>query len=235
MKRNILYLIFGLFLLASCQQEELPDTGTGYLAIADLSVEAPQVNVVSSRAEAEEESLTIEIVKEDGTPVQKLTEAELADRIELAVGKYTLKVYSANYGTDAGWTNTDKGEAIYYAAQSFEVMAEQTAKVSISVPMINFGVTFHFPEAYKEYFTTYSFTVTVNGREVTLQDGETAYFPYTAETTSFAYVLNATNTDEEPLEDKETYGGTEEGKSVAPGIIYIVTYELETRSFSITR
>lgn len=234
MKRNILYLIFGLFLLASCQQEELPNAGTGYLAIADLSVEAPQVNVVSSRAEAEEESLTIEIVKEDGTPVQTLTEAELADRIELAVGKYTLKVYSANYGTDAGWTDTDKGEAIYYAEEPFEVTAGQTATVSMDVPMINFGVTFQFPEAYKEYFTTYSFTVTVNEREVILQDGETAYFPYTAETTSFAYALNATNTDKESLKDSGTYR-TGEGASVASGTIYAVTYELETQSFSITR
>lgn len=235
MKRNIFYIICSMFLLVSCQQEELSNAGTGYLAIADLSVEAPQVNVVSSRVEAEEEPLTIEIVKEEGTTVQKFTETELTDRIELAVGKYTLKVYSENYGTDAGWTDTDKGEAIYYAKEPFEVTVGQTATVSIGVPMINFGVTFHFPEAYKEYFTTYSFTVTVNEREVTLQDGETAYFPYTAETTSFAYVLNATNIDGESLKDEETYGGTEEGESVAPGTIYTITYELETRSFSITR
>ena len=234
MKRNILYLIFGLFLLASCRQEELSNAGTGYLAIADLSVEAPQVNVVSSRVEAEEEPLTIEIVNEEGTTVQKFTETELTDRIELAVGKYTLKVYSENYGTDAGWTNTEKGEAIYYAEKPFEVTVGQTATVSIGVPMINFGVTFHFPEAYKEYFT-YTFTVTEGGRTVELQDGETAYFPYTAETTSFAYVLNATNIDGESLKDEETYGGTEEGESVAPGTIYAVTYELETQSFSITR
>lgn len=232
MKRNILYLIFGLFLLASCQQEELSNAGTGYLAIADLSVEAPQVNVVSSRAEAEEESLTIEIVKEDGTPVQKLTEAELADRIELAVGKYTLKVYSANYGTDATWTNADKGEAIYYAAQSFEVKVGQTATVSMDVPMINFGVTFQFPEAYKEYFT-YTFTVIEGGRTVELKDGETAYFSY-EEGVTFDYVLNVTNTDQESQKLEGKYG-TEEGKSVTPGTIYIVTYELETRSFSITR
>lgn len=232
MKRNILYLIFGLFLLASCQQEELPDTGIGYLSIADLSVEAPQVNVVSSRAEAAEEPLTIEIVKEDGTTVQKLTEAELADRIELAVGKYTLKVYSANYGTDADWTNTDKGEAIYYAEKSFEVTVGQTATVSIGVPMINFGVTFQFPEAYKEYFT-YTFTVIEGSRTVELQDGETAYFSY-KEGATFKYVLNATNTDKESLEDSGTYG-TGEGASVASGTIYAVTYELETQSFSITR
>lgn len=232
MKRNIFYIICSMFLLVSCQQEELPDTGTGYLSIADLSVEAPQVNVVSSRAEAEEEPLTIEIVKEDGTPVQKLTEAELADRIELAVGKYTLKVYSANYGEDADWTDTDKGEAIYYADKSFEVTLGQTEKVSISVPMINFGVTFQFPEAYKEYFT-YTFTVIEGSRTVELKDGETAYFSY-KERATFDYVLNATNTDKEPLKDSGTYG-TGEGASVDSGTIYTVTYELGTRSFSITR
>lgn len=231
MKRNILYLIFGLFLLASCQQEELPDTGTGYLAIADLSVEAPQVNVVSSRAEAEEEPLTIEIVKEEGTTVQKFTETELTDRIELAVGKYTLKVYSENYGTDAGWTDTDKGEAIYYAKEPFEVTVGQTATVSIGVPMINFGVTFQFPEAYKEYFT-YTFTVIEGGRTVELKDGETAYFSYEKGVT-FDYVLSATNKDQELRTMEGSYGT--EGESVASGTIYTITYELETRSFSITR
>ena len=233
MKRNILYLIFGLFLLASCQQEELPDTGTGYLAIADLSVEVPQVNVVSSRAEAEE-PLTIEIVNEEGTTVKEMTEAELTDRIELAVGKYTLKVYSENYGTDATWADTNKGEAIYYAAQSFEVTAAQTAKVSISVPMINFGVKLDLPDNFNTLFPTSTFTVmSGNERQVKLKDGETAYFSYKEEAT-FDYVLNVTNTDQESQRLEGKYG-TEEGKSVAPGIIYIVTYELETRSFSITR
>ena len=232
MKRNILYLIFGLFLLASCQQEELPDAGTGYLAIADLSVEAPQVNVVSSRAEAEE-SLTIEIVKEDGTPVQKLTEAELADRIELAVGKYTLKVYSANYGEDADWTDTDKGEAIYYADKSFEVTLGQTEKVSISVPMINFGVKLDLPDNFNTLFPTSTFTVmSGNERQVELKDGETAYFSYEKGVT-FDYVLSATNKDQELRTMEGSYGT--EGESVASGTIYTITYELETRSFSITR
>ena len=61
--KQILYLFLGIFLLASCQQEELlnAETGYGYLSVSELSVATTQVHVVSSRAD--EEPLTIEILK----------------------------------------------------------------------------------------------------------------------------------------------------------------------------
>ena len=90
--KQILYLFLGIFLLASCQQEELlnAETGYGYLSVSELSVATTQVHVVSSRAD--EEPLTIEILK-DGETVQTLTETELANKIELEAGTgYSLKV-----------------------------------------------------------------------------------------------------------------------------------------------
>ena len=228
MKRNILYLIFGLFLLASCQQEELPDTGTGYLAIADLSVEVPQVNVVSSRAEAEE-PLTIEIVK--GESIQTFTESNLPSKIELEVGDYVVKAYNSQYGKE---DETGLGAPIYYKEESFTIETNKTTSVEVSVPMINFGVKLDLPDNFNTLFPTSTFTVmSGNERQVELKDGETAYFSY-EEGATFDYVLNVTNTDQESQRLEGKYG-IEEGKSVAPGIIYIVTYELETRSFSITR
>lgn len=229
MKRNILYLIFGLFLLASCQQEELPDTGTGYLSIADLSVEAPQVNVVSSRAD--EEPLTIEILK-DGETVQTLTETELANKIELEAGTgYSLKVYSSDYGKESEWTNEDKGTPVYYAEKEFEILTDRTTEVKVEVPMTNFGVSFQFPEEYKEVFPSCTLSVTVGGRIVALQSGETAYFPYQAGT-KFSYTLTATNKDGEPLTDTGSYG-EEADKPIASGTIYTVSYEMETQSLSV--
>ena len=229
MNRNILYLIFGLFLLASCQQEELPDTGTGYLSIADLSVEAPQVNVVSSRAD--EEPLTIEILK-DGETVQTLTETELANKIELEAGTgYSLKVYSSDYGKESEWTNEDKGTPVYYAEKEFEILTDRTTEVKVEVPMTNFGVSFQFPEEYKEVFPSCTLSVTVGGRIVALQSGETAYFPYQAGT-KFSYTLTATNKDGEPLTDTGSYG-EEADKPIASGTIYTVSYEMETQSLSV--
>ena len=232
MKRNLLYLLLGIFLLASCQQEEMlnAETGYGYLSVSELSVATTQVHVVSSRAD--EEPLTIEILKDEET-VQTLTETELANKIELEAGTgYSLKVYSSDYGKESEWTNEDKGTPVYYAKQDFEILTDRTTQVKVEVPMTNFGVSFQFPEEYKEIFPSCTLSVKVRGRTVALQSGETAYFPYQAGTT-FSYTLTATNSDEEPLTDTGSYG-EEADKPIASGTIYTVSYEMETQSLNIT-
>ena len=231
MKQTILSLILGIFLLASCQQEELPnaETGYGYLSISELSVATAQVHVVSSRAD--EEPLTIEILK-DGETVQTLTETELANKIELEAGTgYSLKVYSSDYGKESEWTDEDKGTPVYYAEQEFKILTDQTTQVPVKVPMTNFGVSFQFPEEYKEVFPSCTLSVNVGNRTVALLSGETAYFPYTEETI-FSYTLTATNKDGEPLTDTGSYG-EEVDKPIASGTIYTVSYEMETQSLSV--
>ena len=232
MKRNLLYLLLGIFLLASCQQEEMlnAETGYGYLSVSELSVATTQVHVVSSRAD--EEPLTIEILKDEET-VQTLTETELANKIELEAGTgYSLKVYSSDYGKESEWTNEDKGTPVYYAEKEFEILTDRTTEVKVEVPMTNFGVSFQFPEEYKEIFPSCTLSVKVRGRTVALQSGETAYFPYQAGTT-FSYTLTATNKDNEPLTDTGSYGEEAE-QTIASGTIYTVSYEMETQSLNIT-
>ena len=232
MKRNLLYLLLGIFLLASCQQEEMlnAETGYGYLSVSELSVATTQVHVVSSRAD--EEPLTIEILK-DGETVQTLTETELANKIKLEAGTgYSLKVYSSDYGKESEWTDEDKGTPVYYAEKEFKILTEQTTQVKVEVPMTNFGVSFQFPEEYKEVFPSCTLSVKVGGRTVALQSGETAYFTYQAGT-PFSYTLTATNKDNEPLTDTGSYGEEAE-QTIASGTIYTVSYEMETQSLNIT-
>lgn len=229
--KQILYLLLGIFLLASCQQEELPnaETGYGYLSISELSVATTQVHVVPSRAD--EEPLTVEILK-DGETVQTLTETELANKIKLEAGTgYSLKVYSSDYGKESEWTNEDKGTPVYYAEKEFEILTDRTTEVPVKVPMTNFGVSFQFPEEYKEVFPSCTLSVNVGERTVPLQSGETAYFTYQAGTT-FSYTLTATNKDNEPLTDTGSYGEEAE-QTIASGTIYIVSYEMETQSLSV--
>ena len=232
MKQNLLYIILGIFLLASCQQEEMlnAETGYGYLSVSELSVASTQVHVVSSRAD--EEPLTIEILKNEET-VQTLTETELANKIELEAGTgYSLKVYSSDYGKESEWTNEDKGTPVYYAEKEFEILTDRTTEVKVEVPMTNFGVSFQFPEEYKEVFPSCTLSVEVGGRTVALLSGETAYFPYQAGTT-FSYTLTATNSDKESLTDTGSYGEEAE-QTIASGTIYTVSYEMETQSLNIT-
>lgn len=238
MKQTILYLLLGIFLLASCQQEELPntETGYGYLSISELSVNTPQIDVVSSRTEAEEEPLTIEIWKGEEL-LRTLSEADLANKIELEAGKgYTLKVYSSEYGKDKEWTNDNLGAPIYHAETTFEILTDKTTQVSVDVPMINFGVSFSFPEEYKEAFPTCNLTVIAGERTVeNIQPGETAYFPYNAGVTTFTYTLSVTNTDKEEWTDDEGKYGDAENETVSAGTIYTVTYEMQTQSFSVAQ
>ena len=60
MKRNILYTLCGLFLLASCHQEEIPSNlGEGYLSLTEIEILNQAVTEVKSRAA--DESLIVEL------------------------------------------------------------------------------------------------------------------------------------------------------------------------------
>lgn len=233
--KQILYLLVGIFLLASCQQEELPDAGTnyGYLAVSGLSVASTHMDVISSRAEASEEPLTIEILK-DGETVQILSETDLENKIKLEAGTdYALKVYSSEYGKDTEWESNNPGVPVYYAEQSFEISTDKTTQVQVKVPMVNFGVSFQFPEEYQGAFSSCTLNVTVGERTVALQSGETAYFPCGTETTVFHYSLVATNIDKEEISTEENTYGDVADETVFSGTIYAISYEMEPQSFSV--
>lgn len=229
MKHTLLYFVFGIFLLAACQQEETPETKAyGYLSISDIDVQSVNESIVTTRSG--EEPLTVEIWQ-DGSLLQTLDDT--ADKVRLETGSYTLKAYSSSYETSSSWTNSEKGEPVYYAEQTFAVEADQTTSVEVSVPMINFGVTFRLPEEYVSNFPSYTFTATVGGRSIRLQEGETAYFSY-AEGTTFDYTLNATNSDSESFTQSGSYGGADSGETVAAGTLYVVTYNIETQNLEIS-
>ncbi len=226
MKHNILYLLFiALFLLASCQQEEpAPMSDYGYLA---LSVQAGDIDVVMTRAEEEEEPLIVELWK--GDTKKKLTAEEMQEKIRLEVGgDYKIVAYTNSYNDYESWTNTDKGEAVYYGEFPFVVEDGKTTRVNAEVPMINLGVKLVLPEGFETLFPTYTFNVTVGERAVALRNGETAYFPYDEDITAFNYELKATNVDGEEQTDEGSY---KEG--IAPGTLYIVTYAMETQSLAV--
>lgn len=230
MKQYLLYLLLGTFLLASCQQEEIPTTeGYGYLSVTGITTQTVTEEVASTRSG--DSPLTIEIWQGEEL-VRTLAEADLQNKIRLEAGSYTLKAYSDSYGKEQTWTNSEKGEPVYYTEQAFTVETEQTTSVEVSVPMINFGVTFSLPEEYSGYFSSCTFTATVGERSVSLQEGETAYFSYT-EGAAFSYTLNATNSDNEPFNQSGSYGGTEAGETISSGTVYTVTYNVETRQFDI--
>ena len=229
MKRNLLYYFIGTFLLASCQQEETPSTsGEGYLSLTGMEIQNQAVTEVESRAV--NESLIIDLYQGE-TKIRTLTAEELENTIKLeAATDYSLKVYSENYGSDAEWTNEEKGEPIYYKEQPFEVKEGEITPVKVQVPMVNFAVKLSMPEL-QNWISDYTFTVTSGERKVTLQNGETAYFPY-RESSSFNYTLQLTNTDNEKFTLSGEYG-VDENEPLAFNTCYVVTYLMSTRSLVI--
>lgn len=228
MKKNILYILLGTFLLASCQQEETPSTsGVGYLSLTGIEIQNQAVTEVKSRAV--DEFLVVELYK-GGELKSTLTAEELENTIKLeAATDYSLKVYSENYGSDAEWTNDEKGEPIYYKEQPFEVKEGEITPVKVQVPMVNFAVKLSMSE--QNWIRDYTFTVKSGEREVALLNGETAYFSY-AEGGSFSYELQLTNTDGEVFTLPGKYG-LEEDKLLKSNTCYVVTYQMATQSLSV--
>lgn len=225
MKKNIVYILLGIFLLASCQQENEIPSGKGYLSVEGIELQSQVVTEVASRAV--DESMFVELWQ-GGTKLRDLSAQEMQDKIKLdAADNYMLKVYSANYGDESTWDNETKGEPVYYKVVPFEVIAGATTPLKVQVPMITFAVCLDMSAVTGNWLQRYTFIVTYGSRSVRLQNGETAYFSY-AEETSFSYQLSITNSDGE-LKD----WGTKNGKTVAQNTVYTVTYNWATQSLAV--
>lgn len=225
MKQTILYLLLGIFLLASCQQEDISsNTATGYLVLESIDVQVNQQTVSSRAVDAD---LYVDILQEDAI-FRQYGPGMVPDRIELPEGTYRLHVYNAAATLPDPYDGN--GVAIFeYTGEPFTIEANgRTLTEEIKVPMINFGVTLRLPEEFAAYFgENYTFTVT-SDRSVRLKEGETVYFPY-SENMTFSYSLTAINGDDEVTVPQ---GGT--CTKVTSGTIYTVSYEMETQSLNIT-
>ena len=229
MKKNIVYILLGIFLLASCQQENEIPSGKGYLSVEGIELQSQVVTEVASRAV--DESMIVELWQ-GGTKLSDLSAQEMQDKIKLdAADNYMLKVHSANYGEESTWDNETKGEPVYYKEVPFEVIAGATTPLKVQVPMITFAVCLDMSAVTGNLLKGYTFIVTYGSRSVRLQNGETAYFPY-SEGASFRYQLSVTNWDDETNEQSGSWG-IDKGK-VEMNTLYTVTYNWATQALVVT-
>ena len=226
MKHTLLYIATTL-LLAACQQEELPlgKQALGYLYLSEVSMEASDVQLISTRAE-EDEPLIVELLQFNDTTYTKIYTDGMT--LSCAPGSYTLQIRSESYGTD------ESAAKYYYSHGPVEVKEGETTPIEkpIKVPMINFGVTFSWPEDLKG-FTEIKFKVEYNSISKEIQTGETAYFDISDKET-ISYTLSAKNEDEDedPVATNGLYGD-EENETLKAGTIYTVSYKLETQTLEI--
>lgn len=197
------------------------------MSVEGIELQSQVVTEVASRAV--DESLTVDLYKGEQF-VRTLTPEEMQNKIELEPATdYMLKAYSANYGEESAWDNETKGEPVYYKEVSFVVTEGATTAVKVQVPMVTFAVCLNLTEVTGDWLQGYTFTVTSGNRSVALQDGETAYFPYSD---SFNYQLSVTNSDGESKEQSGSWG-TENGKTVEQNTVYTVTYNWATQKLAV--
>lgn len=230
MKRNILYILSGIFLLVGCQQKEVI-SGVGYISVSGIEIQSKTITEVASRA-TDDITWTVELWK-GSEMLRTLSTEEMQNKIELdAAEDYMLKVYTPNYGVEKSWTNAEKGEPVYYAEVPFVVNQGETTGLKVQVPMITFAVSLDLSKVIGGWLQDYSFTVTSGERVVSLTDGETAYFPY-SEGVSFGYELSVTNSDSEVNVLKGEWG-VEAEEPVNINTVYTVVYNWDTQSLSLT-
>ena len=229
MKHTLLY-IATLFLLAACQQEELPQgaQALGYLSLSAVEVEAGDVQLISTRASGTDDLMvTLTPTNGDG----KLTECPCSETISCQPGTYKLEIYTENYETA-----NDNAPKYYYVHTDPVVITEGETNddiAPISVPMINFGVTFSWPTNL-EGFTEIKFKVTYGSTSQEMSTGETAYFDSLSDTKKITYTLSAKNADGEDMKIEGSYGD-EENETIEAGTIYTVSYQLATRSLEVEK
>lgn len=220
------YLLALCLALAGCSSEESgPLLGSLELAV---SLEAP-VEVKATATRAVDADLQLEIRSGDGTTlVRQFAPGAFANRLTLEAGSYLLKAFTPNYTTS--YSDSELGEAKYYAEKSFTIEADAMNRVSCSVPMINTAVSFTLPNNFNTIFSSYSFTIKqqTTQRNVTLTAGATAYFDCTASEADLLYTLMTINSDNEPHSDSGNL-------TAKAGTLYHITYDWQTRSLNPTQ
>lgn len=213
MKRLILFILTGL-LLASCSQEEVVHTGKCTVILELSRGNVPQV--ANTRAVSPE--LALQILKPDGTIYLEYAAGSVPAKVTLDAGVlYTIRAFSPN---QQSWqtANDGRGEACYYGETTISAQEDEVALCSYQVPMTNYAVSFTLPDLFDLLFTTYSFTLHTEDRDVVLSEaGSKAYF--TPDTKGFTYQLQATNNDGKTSRHSEV-----EFPEVTAGKLYNIKY-----------
>ncbi len=240
--KSLPYLLIttALLLFTACGDSDSPisgsttGSGTGYLSLAGLQPQAASGVTLSTRTVDSDLAIDIYTSDDTDTPLQHYDagDAAASEKIEMNVGDYLLKAYTENYETEYG--DGEYGAAKHYVEQAFTIEADKVNYLTVEVPMINFGVTFDLPDL-SEWFQSYSFTVSYNGRTCKLTNiGDIAYFDLTDDDEAELYVIfSAVNNDGEQSEEYDHFVTSthEDGEiSLEAGKIYQVEYAIATKS-----
>ena len=207
-----------LLFLFACQSNEIETTSGQGTLVLDLYRGA--IPYVRTRAEVDE-GLSIHITRADGKNFTdgrqhiEYAAGKVPNKIVLEVGTFNIDVYSPNQDT---WRteNNGLGNACYKGQTQVTIGVDETTYVTYAVPMTNYAVTLTLPELFNDLFKSYTFSLSSGGRNVSVREGEKAYF---AVPEAFCYKLTATNND-----DKTSSHSPIEYPDVEAGKLYNIKY-----------
>lgn len=187
--KNILYIIICAVLLAACQQNEVPNLSNGECI---LELQVSYSNKPASTTRAVDSDLAVKILDADGNIYKLYSPGTIPAKIVLEPGTFEICAYTDNQET---WkeANGGKGEPCYYASKQINMEYDEIKRISISVPMVNYGVSLVLPEFFHDLFSNHTFVLTSGARKTSIQDGEKAYF--NPADNGFSYALQAINID----------------------------------------
>lgn len=224
--KQILYTLLSLFLLISCQQEDiLSKQGKGYLQLENLALTLPSLENIKTRAL--DEGMYIKIIGNDLDTIFTPDMFPL-EKIVLPAGTYKLEAYNEAYNSQTS------NEAKYYTQTDFTIEENKVRYITLKVPMINVGIQLAaFTNGLENIFSNPKLTITTStgeeGVSYIVESGQTAYVDY-KEGMTFTYALTATNTDNETFTTEETTYGNEADKQIESGHCYVISYSLETKT-----
>ncbi len=188
MKHTLYIYIVCLLTFASCQHDEMGVfEGHGQLCLELYRAGLPKMATRSADSD-----LAVTILDSHGNVLEQYAAGEVPAKIVLEVGQFTVRAYTDN---QSSWKtqNGGKGAGCYYADTLITMQPDAQLNLVMEVPMTNYAATLRLPETFGTLFSSYTFTLASGGRQVTVTEGEKAYFDVADG--GFTYSLRATNTD----------------------------------------
>ena len=221
MMTRLLYMLSLLapVLLTACVSEQFPTRKVGKGTLMLSSINRVQAKGTTIATRAVDNDLAVEILNEDGTLYGGMSYAagtEVPPKFILPVGNYFLHAYSENQNT---WSseNGGLGAPVYDVRQPFTIESDWITYLDVSVPMLNYGVTYSVPTNFDAWFPTADFTVTVASRSLQPTTEQVVYFD--PDDGDFAFSLHLVNSDgEEYTTETHTFAAP------AAGHLYDVHY-----------
>ncbi len=187
MKKIYIGLLFSLFSLLACQDDDIDSQGEGRLAL-NVAFNTKTNPIIAVRSGERDYTVTISDAK--GNPLYTFTNDDLPEEIALSPGSYTAEATSG--------TNPDAAFASPYftGSKGFSIKANETAETTVECLLANAKVSVDYSDRIKQYFSAYRTTIGVPRGSITYTEENTqdGYFKVTRDSILLTWELNVCNT-----------------------------------------